>query len=191
MEHGDASPFQCCRHNPEKNMPCTGMYGSDGLFLSAWHPSVLPQPRPAELQYSLLYIFPGKTFSDLFLSCESSDLDFLIELKNQNRRRGPTAYTPPGKRIFPEYKKRRLPTDRRTPMLTVSAICRKQKTYVIFCRMEKPCNPQLNYRAAIIIYPVFPRPNFRLSLHPICSPSAKENLWTFYRQPPSIRESIR
>lgn len=24
------------------------------------------------------------------------------------------------------------------------------------------------------------------SLHPLCSPSAKENLWTFYRQPPSV-----
>ena len=71
-------------------------------------------------------------------------------------------------------------------MLTASAICRKRKIYVIFCRMEKPCNPQLNYRAAIRIYPVFPGPNFRLSLHPLWSPSTKENLWTFYRQPPSV-----
>ena len=107
--------------------------------------------------------------------------------ENQNRRRGPAAYTPTGKRIFfPESKKRRLPTDRRTLILTTSAICRKRKIYVIFCRMEKPCNPQLNYRAAIRIYPVFPGPNFRLSLHPLWSPSTKENLWTFYRQPPSV-----
>lgn len=52
--------------------------------------------------------------------------------------------------------------------------------------MEKPCNPQLNYRAAIRIYPVFPGPNFRLSLHPLWSPSTKEKLWTFYRQPPPV-----
>lgn len=112
---------------------------------------------------------------------------FLIEPKNQNRRRGSAAYAPTGKRIFfPEYKKRRLPTDRRTLILTASAIYRKRIIYVIFCRMERPCNPQLNYRVSIKIYPVFPGPNFRLSLHPLCSPSAKENLWTFYRQPPSV-----
>lgn len=52
--------------------------------------------------------------------------------------------------------------------------------------MEKPCNPQLNYRAVIKIYPVFPGPNFRLSLHPLWSPSTKENLWTVCRQSPSV-----
>ena len=87
-------------------------------------------------------------------------------------------------------KKRRLPTDRRALILITSVIYRKRKIYVIFCRMERPCNPQLNYRAAIKIYPVFPGPNFRLSLHPLWSPSTKENLWTVYRQPPSIWESI-
>ena len=91
----------------------------------------------------------------------------------------------------PIYKKRRLPTDRRTLVRITSVIYRKRKIYVIFCRMEKPCNPQLNYRTVIKIYPVFPEPNFRLSLHPLWSPSTKENLWTVYRQPPSIWESIR
>lgn len=90
----------------------------------------------------------------------------------------------------PVYKKRRLPTDRRTLVRITSVIYRKRKIYVIFCRMEKPCNPQLNYRATIKIYPAFPGPNFRLSLHPLWSPSTKENLWTVYRQPPSIWESI-
>ena len=107
--------------------------------------------------------------------------------ENQNRRRGAASALLFTRMIFsPVYKKRRLPTDRRALILITSVIYRKRKIYVIFCRMERPCNPQLNYRAAIKIYPVFPGPNFRLSLHPLCSPSTKENLWTVYGQPPSI-----
>lgn len=90
----------------------------------------------------------------------------------------------------PVYKKRRLPTDRRALIRITSVINRKRKIYVIFFRMERPCNPQLNYRTVIKIYPMFPGPNFRLFLHPLWSPSTKENLWTVYRQPPYIWESI-
>ena len=71
-----------------------------------------------------------------------------IELKNQNRRRGSAAYSLTGKRIFfSEHKKKRLTTDRRIPILTASAIYRKRRIYDISDRIEKHCNPQLNYRS--------------------------------------------